>query len=58
VTQVTDRFLDGQTKSETGTAVVARAFDYGVNADGTQFTQEFIGPAGLASPRWTKTPTD
>ena len=57
-TEVIDRYLDGQTKSVTGTAVVARYSDYGVNTDGTQYTQEFVGSAGLNSPRWTKTTTD
>ena len=57
-TQITDRYLDGQTKSVTGSAIVAQAFDYGVNADGTRFTQEFTGAAGLNSPRWTKTTID
>ncbi len=57
-TEVTEKYLDGQTKSVTGSAVVARAFDYGVNADGTRFIQEFVGSAGLNSPRWTKTTSD
>lgn len=57
-TEVSDRYLDGQTKSITGSAVVASYFDYGVNADGTQFNQNFVGSSGLSSPRWTKTTTD
>ena len=57
-TIVNDKYLDGQQKSSTGSAVVARNFNYGVNADGTQYRQEFIGNAGLSSPRWTKTTTD
>lgn len=59
-TQVTDNYLDGQTRSVTGSAAaVARYMDYGVNpADGTKYTQEFIGSAGAASPRWGKTTTD
>jgi RHS repeat-associated protein len=56
--QIEDNYLDGQAKSVTGTAVVAHYFDYGVNADGTQYTQEFTGSAGLQSPRWRKTTTD
>lgn len=55
-TSTTDAYLDGKTKSVTGTAVVARYFEYGVNADGTTFTQEFGGAAG--SPRWTRTTVD
>jgi RHS repeat-associated protein len=57
-TQISDKYLDGQTKSVTGTSVVAQYFDYGVNGDGTRYTQEFVGTAGLSSPRWTKTTSD
>ncbi|MET0650389.1 MAG: RHS repeat-associated core domain-containing protein [Pyrinomonadaceae bacterium] len=57
-TQVIDKYLDGHTKSILGTAVVGRFFDYGANADGTSFTQEFTGSGGSASPRWTKTTSD
>ena len=57
-TQTADAYLDGQAKSATGTAGVARHNDYGVDADGTQFTHEFSGPAGLGSPRRMKTTTD
>lgn len=57
-TQANDSHLDGQPKSSTGTAAVARHYDYGVNADGTQFAQEFSGPSGLNSPRRMKTITD
>lgn len=57
-TRITDKFLDGQIKSTLGTAVVTTAFDYGVNTDGTPFSQEFVGSAGANSPRWTKTSTD
>jgi len=56
--QIKDRYLDGQNKSETGTAVVARYYDYGINPDATRFTQLFEGSAGLSSPRWTKTHLD
>ena len=57
-TQITDQYLDGQTKSVTGTSTVAKYSGYGVNADGTRFTQDFAGDAGLSSPRWTKTSSD
>jgi RHS repeat-associated protein len=58
-TQITDKYLDGRIKSVTGTLTVARTYDYAVNtADGTKYTQEFIGTGGLSSPRWTKTTTD
>jgi RHS repeat-associated protein len=57
-TEINDRYLDGETKTVTGSAVVGRAFDYGVNADGTRYTQEFVGSGGLTSLRWTKTTID
>jgi RHS repeat-associated protein len=57
-TEFQDRYLDGQTKSITGNAVVASYFNYDLNPDGTKWTQNFIGPAGLSSPRWIKTTTD
>jgi RHS repeat-associated protein len=57
-TAISDKYTDGQPKSMTGTAVVPRYFDYGVNVDGTRYTQEFTGSAGLSSPRWTKTSND
>jgi RHS repeat-associated protein len=57
-TEISDRYLDGQDKSTTGSAVVAQYFDYTVNVDGTRSTQEFVGPGGLSSPRWTKTVSD
>ncbi|HJP93502.1 MAG TPA: RHS repeat-associated core domain-containing protein [Pyrinomonadaceae bacterium] len=56
--EISDNYLDGQPKSVTGSAVVARYFDYGVNADGTQYAREFVGPTGSSSPRWTKTTSD
>jgi YD repeat-containing protein len=57
-TEISDKYIDGQSKNVTGSAVVARYFDYGVNGDGTRYTQEFVGSAGLSSPRWTKTTSD
>jgi RHS repeat-associated protein len=56
--RVSDSYLSGQAKSQNGTAIVSRIFDYGVNADGTRYAQEFIGDAGMNSPRWTKTTAD
>ena len=57
-TEVTENYLDRQMKSVTGSAVIASTRDYGVNADGTRYVQEFQGSAGLSSPRWTKTTYD
>jgi RHS repeat-associated protein len=57
-TLIADKYIDGRSKSETGTAIIAHAFDYGVNTDGTKYRQEFIGSLGLTSPRWIKTTSD
>ena len=57
-TEITTNYIDGQTKSLTGTGQVARNYDPGVNPDGTRYTNEYIGDAGLSSPRWTRTTTD
>ena len=58
ITRVNDNYLDGQLRSVTGAAVLAQYLDYGVNADGTKYTQNFGGSGGLTSPRWLKTTTD
>ena len=57
-TQISDKYLDGQTKSVDGTLVVTQHADYGVNGDGTRYTQVFVGNAGLSSSRWTKITSD
>ncbi len=57
-TEVTENYLDRQVKSVTGSAVVAETTDYGVNADGTRYRQDFQGTSGLSSSRWTKTTSD
>lgn len=56
--EIIEKFRDGRTKSVTGTSVVAQYFDYIVNADGSRTRQEFVGDAGLNSPRWTKITID
>ena len=53
---VTSYYRDGRVKSVTGTAQVAEHYDYGVNADGSQWTLVRVGAP--ASPRWTRTTTD
>ena len=55
-TTVTSYYRDGRVKSVTGTAQVAEHYDYGVNADGSQWTLVRVGAP--ASPRWTRTTTD
>ena len=52
----TERHCDGRVKSVTGDAQTSRYYDYGVNADGTQWTEERLG--GASSPRWTRTTVD
>lgn len=55
-TRITDRYLDGETKSITGTSVVSKYYDYGVSGSsyGIKFTTEFTGDGGFSSPRWVK----
>ena len=52
----TERHCDGRVKSVTGDAQTSRYYDYGVNADGTQWTEERLG--GASSPRWARTTVD
>ena len=55
-TVITENYLDGRVKSITGTAVVAKYYDYGVNSDGTTFSVEYTG--ALNSSKWVKTTKD
>ena len=54
-TETTETYLDGQTKSVTGTAVVARYSDYGVDANGLWTKQSEVS---LTSPRYTQSWTN
>ena len=56
--EITENYLDGRLKSFTGTSVIHRYFEYGVNTDGSQWTQTYAGPLGTNSPSWTKNTTD
>jgi len=58
VTNTTENYLDGRTKSVTRNGVIVSWHDYGVNADGTQWTRTYSGSAGASSPMWTTTVTD
>ena len=49
-TEITENFSDGQTQSVTGTGVVPRFYDYGVNPDGSQWTMVRTGRTN--SPMW------
>ncbi|HMP90393.1 MAG TPA: hypothetical protein PJ991_09335, partial [Kiritimatiellia bacterium] len=51
-------YLDGQMKSVTGSAVVEKHYEYGVNADGTKWTMVYTGPGGSDSEMWERSTTD
>ena len=55
-TRITENFKDGRVKSITGTADVAQYYEYGVNANGSQWTKVYT--ASPSSPMWEKTTTD
>lgn len=55
-TEITENYPDGRVKSVTGTGVVPRFYDYGVNPDGSQWTMVRTGSTN--SPMWEKTTTD
>ncbi len=54
--KITATYLDGRLKSITGSAVVHRFYQYGVNPDGSQWVKEII--AKEDSPRFVKTTRD
>jgi len=56
-TQVETHYLDGQTKSVTGSALVAQYYDYGVTPDtGDRWTHSTAAKAD--GPRWSRAYTD
>lgn len=55
-TETAENYLDGRPKSVTGTGVVPRFYDYGVNPDGSQWTLVHTGRPD--SPMWEKTTVD
>jgi RHS repeat-associated protein len=55
-TRITERYLDGRVKSETGTAAVPRHYDYGYNSNGTVWRTVRTG--GAASARLETTTYD
>jgi YD repeat-containing protein len=57
-TEITERYLDGRLKRVSGTGVVTRYYEYGVNSDGTQWTKIYTGSQESSSPMWTKTTTN
>ncbi|MFH0884050.1 MAG: hypothetical protein V2A56_13775, partial [bacterium] len=56
--EITENYLDGRIKSITGTGVISRYYEYGVDANGFQWTLVYIGPEGTNSPMWEKNTTD
>lgn len=58
-TQITENYLDGQVKKQTGTATIASFFEYGLDpADGTRYATKYLGTGDASSPRWVKTTTN
>ena len=55
-TEITSRYVDGRIRSIAGTGVVSRYHTYGVNPDGTQWTQ--VNTGSPSSPMWEKTTVD
>lgn len=55
-TEITESYMDGQTKSITGTAVIPYYYSYGANPGGTQWTKLNLGSEN--SPMWEKTIID
>ena len=56
--EVTEKYADGRPKSITGEGTTARYSEYGVNADGSQWTKVYTGSSATNSPAWQKTTTD
>ena len=60
-TEITEHYCDGRVKSISGTATIPQAYLYGVNGDGTQWTEILEGtsdPTASSWPRWRRTTTD
>ena len=49
-TEITSRFRDGKAKSFTGTGVVPQTYEYGIGADGGEWTKTYTGSTN--SPAW------
>ncbi len=58
LTNETENYADGRVMSQKIGGKLGKYYDYGINADGTQWTVVYTGPAGTNSPMWTKTTTD
>ncbi|WOO42581.1 RHS repeat-associated core domain-containing protein [Rubellicoccus peritrichatus] len=55
-TEITDSYLDGQTKSVTGTGLIHQYYTYSVLASGNRVTRDEVGSSG--SVRWSERETD
>jgi len=55
-TVVTEKYLDGNVKSITGSAVIPKFYQYGTNSDGTTFSIEYTGANN--SQQWYKVSKD
>ena len=56
--RTTTVYPDGRGRSVTEDGIIKSSYDFGVNADGTQWTKGYTGPAGTNSPMWQKTTSD
>lgn len=56
ITETTQKYVDGRTKSVTGNGVVSKHYTYGVEIDGSQWTQVNLG--SQTSPVWEKSWTN
>ena len=56
VTEITSRHMDGKIKDITGTGVIPRYYEYGVNTNGTTWSK--IYTCSPTSPMWEKTTSD
>ena len=56
IDEITTMYPDGRIQSITGSAVIDRYYEYGINQDGSQWTK--VSFARKDSPRWEKTTRD
>ena len=56
ITEISARYMDGKTKSVTGTGVIAKFYEYGVNPDSSRWTTIHTGTP--ESSCWEKRTTD
>ncbi len=54
--ETTSQYVDGQSRDVTGNGVIAQYYTYGVNIDGSRWTQ--VNVSSPSSPNWTRTTVD